>query len=354
MTFAPRRNRDRSPAVPMQPIVDPAGWYADELAANDDWIYPLSDSEIAELHDAVAAVEGRRLDIKAIGRGDFPLPRLGRAFAAVRDELLDGRGLVLIRGVPVAEMTRAQAAIAFWGIGAHFGQAVSQNGQGHLLGHVKDIGGDYGDARTRGYMTRAHMGFHSDRCDQVALFCLHPAKSGGESRVASAVALYNEILRRRPDLMAELVKDFYWSRHGEHSPGESPYYAMPIFSFEDGYMCVRGVSSHVYKSQGMPGVPDFTAKQIEALEFYKAVVDELAFDMEFRQGDIQILHSHVTLHSRRGFEDWREPHRRRHLLRLWLRDPAGRPIPAAYRAEIGGINVAGVALTTPLDVEEAA
>jgi hypothetical protein len=338
----------------MKPIVDPAGWYADELAAGDEWIYALSDREITELRGAVASVEARGLDIKAVRRADFALPSLGPALATMRDELLDGRGLVLIRGVPVADMTRAQSAIAFWGIGAHLGHAVSQNGQGHLLGHVKDIGGDYGEANTRGYMTSAHMGFHSDRCDYVGLLCLHPAKSGGESRVASAVTLYNEILRRRPDLMEELVQDFYWSRHGEHSPGESPHYAMPVFSFEDGYLCVRGVSSHIYKSQGMPGVPDFTEKQIEALELYKAVVEELAFDMEFRQGDIQILHSHVTLHSRRGFEDWPEPDRRRHLLRLWLRDPAGRPIPAAYREVVDGIRVEGVRFTTPLDVEEAA
>jgi hypothetical protein len=392
MTFAPRKNRDRAPAAPMQPIVDPAGWTKAELAANDDWIFRLSDADRAEIADAVEGVEARGLDIKDIGRDDFALPRLGEGLAAVRDELVNGRGFVLIRGLPVGDLTRRQSAIAYWGLSTHFGRAVSQNGKGHLLGHVKDVGGDYSRGDTRGYLTRAQLGFHVDRCDHVGLLCLQPAMKGGESRIASAVTLHNEILARRPvdrcdhvvllclqpamkggesriasavtlhneilarrpDLMAELVKDFYWSWIGEAPPGSEPWYLMPVFSFEDGYLCVRGVSSHIYKSRQLPGVPPFTDKQVEALDFFKEVVNEIAFDMAFDQGDIQILHNPVTLHSRRGFEDWPEPARKRHLLRLWIRDDGCRPIPAVYRGIISGIHVRDGALSTPLDVGEAA
>jgi hypothetical protein len=354
MTFRPQTNRDRKPAVPLQPIVDPAGWTAQDLAANEDWIYTLSSAECDEIAAAVAAIETKGGEIKDIGRADFALPTLAPRLDALHDEMLNGRGFVLIRGLPVADMTRAQAAISYWGLGAHFGRAVSQNARGHLLGHVKDVGGDYGDANTRGYLTNAHMGFHTDRCDYVGLLCLQPSKSGGESRIASAVTLHNEILARRPDLMAELVKDFSWSWVGEPPPGSLPYYKMPVFSFTEGYMCVRGVSTQIYKSQGMDGVPDFTDRQSEALEFYKQVVEEIAFDMEFRQGDIQLLHNHVTLHSRRGFIDWPEPDRRRHLLRLWLHDDGGRAVLPVYRKIIGGIHAQSGVLTTPLEEEQAA
>ena len=354
MGFMPRGNRQRVPAVPMQPIIDPASWTAQELAAKDDWIFTLSNTDCDEILGAVAALENRDLAIKNVGCHDFELPRVGPILSDLRDELLNGRGFVLIRGLPVAQMTREQSAMAYWGIGAHLGRAVSQNGKGHLLGHVKDVGGDYGDANTRGYLTNAHMGFHSDRCDYVGLLCLQPSKSGGESRIASAVTQYNEILARRPDLMEELVKDYCWSWVGEIPPGAPPYYKMPVFSFEDGYMCVRGVSTQIFKSQGMAGVPEFTDRQIEALEFYKTIVDEIAFDMEFRQGDIQILHNHVTLHSRRGFADWEEPDRRRHLLRLWLFDDGGRPVLPVYREVISGIHAESGVLSTPLEVEDAA
>lgn len=353
MGFFPRANRDRVLSVPMEPIVDPAGWTAAELAADDSWIYQLSAAECDEIASAVEAVEAQGLAIKDVCKDDFVLPSVASSLARLRDELLNGRGFVLIRGLPVAGMTRAQAAIAYWGLGSHFGRAVSQNNKGHLLGHVKDLGGDYNDANTRGYLTSAHMGFHSDRCDYVGLLCLQPARSGGESRIVSAVTLYNEILAQRPDLMEELVKDYCWSWVGEPPPGALPYYKMPVFSFENGYVCVRGVSTQIFKSQGMDGVPDFTERQIEALNFYKTVVDEIAFDMEFRQGDIQILHNHVTLHSRRGFTDWAEPERKRHLLRLWLYDDDGRPVLPVYRKVISGIHAANGNLCTPLDVDDA-
>lgn len=354
MVFAPRPQRDREPAVPMKPLIDPAGWTAEELAASDDWIYELSDAERSEISAAVAAIEKRRLDVKDVQRDDFVVPRFGKALSALRDEMLNGRGFVLIRGLQVAEFTRKQSAIAYWGLSCHLGRAVSQNGKGHLLGHVKDVGGDYGDANTRGYLTNAHMGFHSDRCDYVGLLCLQAAKSGGESRIVSAVTLHNEILARRPDLMEELVKDYCWSWVGEIPPDSKPFYEMPVFSFQDGFVCVRGVSSQIFKSQGMEGVPDFTERQVKALEFYKALVEELAFDMEFRQGDIQFLHNHVTLHSRREFSDWSNPDRRRHLLRLWLYDDDGRAVLPVYRQVIGGIHAEAGVLSTPLDAEAAA
>jgi hypothetical protein len=32
------------------------------------------------------------------------------------------------------------SAMAYWGVGTYFGNARSQNAQGHLLGHVYDLG----------------------------------------------------------------------------------------------------------------------------------------------------------------------------------------------------------------------
>ena len=131
MPYAPRTNRDRQPAVPMQLAIDPAAWTPDELAAKDDWIYELSGNECDQIVAAVDGIEKRGLDIKNIRKDDFQLAGFADDLAGVRDEFLNGRGFVLIRGVPVADMTREQSAIAFWGIGAHLGRAVSQNGKGH-------------------------------------------------------------------------------------------------------------------------------------------------------------------------------------------------------------------------------
>ena len=354
MTFRPAE-RMREPAIPMQPLVDPAGWRAADLAANDDWIYELSAEEKDDIRNAVAAVQRRGLDILAVTKENFPLPRLDAGLRTMYDELLEGRGFVLIRGLPIAEFDKTQAGIAFWGIGMRFGRALSQNPKGHLLGHVKDFGGDYADPHVRGYQTSAEMNFHSDQCDYVALLCVQPSKSGGASRIASSVTVYNEMLKESPELVQALVDDFYLTKHGEVSPGQRPWYKMPLFSFRDGYFTARGAGAHVMKAQNLPGVPKFTETQRAALRAYQQIARKVHFDMDFRPGDIQILHNHVTLHTRTAFEDWPEPERKRHLMRLWLNERAGgRPTVPGFRDEIQGIEVAGVAHCTPVDAFEPA
>ena len=82
--------------------------------------------------------------------------------------------------------------------------------------------------------------------------------------------------------------------------------------------------------------------------------------MEFRTGDIQLLCNHAILHSRTAYEDYEEPEKRRHLLRLWLACTDGPPLPHwmtdAYEGKLGdgrpnGFEVPGVALNAPLEAE---
>ena len=339
----------RKPAEPGKALVDPAEWYPGDLEDTEQWIYHLSAAETAEIDAGVAGVEERGLDIKDIRRDDFPLPTLGAALAEVRAELLDGRGLVLIRGLPVARMTRAQVAAALGAVGANLGTAVSQNAKGHVLGHVKDLGLDY--AKVRGFQTSAHMGFHADQCDILSLCCLHPARSGGVHRVCSSVALHNEMLKRRPDLVQELAWKFYRSRSDDVAPGETPYYRQGIFNYHDGYFAARGVSANIAKAQDLPGVPPFTAAQREALDMFKTLAEELAMEIKFRIGDMFFMLSHVTLHSRTAFEDWPEPERKRHILRMWLITHGARPLPDDFVRHQGGVRLDGVDLKAPLDAE---
>ena len=155
--------RLRQPVELMKPIVDPAGWYPADLEGNEDWIYRLNGREIAEIFDAVDFALGRNPDLSDIGPEEFPLPSLAPILSDMQLEVMEGRCFALLRGLPVEGRSIAQTAAAFWGIGTYFGDAVSQNGRGHLLGHVMDLGADYGKAR--GYMSKAEMYFHTDRAD---------------------------------------------------------------------------------------------------------------------------------------------------------------------------------------------
>jgi hypothetical protein len=345
----------RTPAKPMEPVIDAAAWTPDMLADVETFTYRLSGRDAEELVTGTTAFRRQGLPIEEVRRDNFPLDAFAAVLADVKRELIEGRGIVMLRGFPLDRLDREGQAIAYLGLGAYLGAAMSQNKQGHILGHVKDLGGDYEDPVTRGYMTRAEMRFHSDACDYVGLLCLQPAKSGGASRVASSVTVYNRMLERRPDLAQALCADWYRSRSGEMNPGDEPWIKSPIFCFHQGYFSALGLGAAVDKAYKLPGVPPMTAAQKEAIEVYRATVEDCAADMDFQPGDIQFLNNFVTLHTRRAYEDWLEPARKRHLLRLWLRDPASRPLPREIReGRTGrGVHLAGVKLIAPLDVEAA-
>lgn len=343
-------SRAHVPAVLMRPVDDPAGWTARDFDGDDAYLYRLSGAEVTEVLDAVAGAEARGLSLIDITRDTFPLPRFGRQMAAFRDEVMVGRGFVVLRGLPVEGRTRLQVAMAFWGLGAWMGRPLCQNRFGHLLGHVKDIGGDYSVGR--GYNTKAALAFHSDRSDILSLCCLRPAKSGGAHRIASSVTIYNRLLETRPDLVRELTWPFYRSRRGEIPEGEDrPWFRLEVFGVTDGYFACRPPGSVVMKAQGMPGVPELTSAQKEALAAFAALAGENALDIDFAPGDISYVQNFVTLHARTRFEDYPEPDRKRHLFRLWLGTDGARPLSDDIRREVAGLKVASELLQTPLDAE---
>lgn len=342
------------------PLFDnPQAWRGAALTDRSDWIHKLSPSEIDEVEAAVATLDASGRDILDFGIEDFPLPRLGQTLAGFRRELLHGRGFHLLRGLPMERYTLRQAAIAYWGVGLHVGEPVSQNGKGHVLGHVTNLGLNYADPEVRGYQTNARLPYHSDASDIVALLCLRTARSGGLSSVVSSTTVWNEMVKRRPDCARTLLEPLYYTRWGEVPAGKLPYEAVPVFAPFEGRMITNYVRSAVTKAQALPGVPRLTAAQIEAMDMLDALTadPELYLDMEFRPGDIQLVSNHSVFHSRTAYEDWPDAGERRHLLRLWLACPAGPALPGFMYERLGqtpsgrpdGIRVAGVRLVAPLE-----
>ena len=45
---------------------------------------------------------------------------------------------------------------------------------------------------------------------------------------------------------------------------------------------------------------------------------------------MQLVNNYAIVHSRTPFEDFDEPDRKRHLLRLWLAVPGSQPLPADW------------------------
>ena len=214
-----------------------AAWYGPEMTRRDDWLMPLSPAEIAEIEHATKALASRDADIAAMTARDFPLPSLGpKLKARVRDEVLNGRGFLLLRGLPVERWSMREAATAFFGLGTHLGSARSQNGKGHVLGHVQDLGLDVNDPNVRIYQTNERQTYHTDSCDIVGLLCLKTAQSGGLSALVSSTTIFNEMRRRRPDLLKLLFQPLATDRRGEVPEGQKPYFEIPVFNWHKGFL----------------------------------------------------------------------------------------------------------------------
>ncbi len=356
---AQRPTKPLLPPMPPGPIGGPSAWRGADMATSEEWIYALSDREIEEIDRALAEVKRRKIEILDISRAEFALPTLGPALDRIHRELLHGRGFVLIRGIPRHNYSTPDMATIFWGIGAYLGRAVSQNAKGHVLGHVRDLGYKIDDPNVRTYQTTRRQYYHADSCDFVALMCLQKARSGGYSTIVSSVTLYNEMLARDPELARALFEPFCVDRRGEIPPGMKPYYTIPVFNWHAGLLTSYYVRRYIESAQRFEDVPRFTERQLRALDLLDSLADDpsLHLQMDFESGDIQVLHNHQILHDRTAFEDWGEPEKKRHLLRLWLCPPDGRPMPEVFTqrwgsVEIGnrgGIMVAGVRLNAPLE-----
>jgi hypothetical protein len=347
--------------MPMKAIEGSAAWRGQNLGNSRDFTHQLTAAEIAEIDAAVQVTMQAGIDHIAIDCRNFALPQLGARLLLIRDDvLLAGRGFIVIRGLPVERYSTQEAAAAFLGIGAYFGKPVSQNGKGHILGHVKDLGRSIDDPTARIYQTTHRQTFHTDSADIVALLCLKTAKAGGLSRIVSSIFLYNEMFRRRPDLAAVLFEPVCFDRRGEVPAGRKGYYETPIFHwYADQLSVIYGNRYYIESAQRFPDAPRLTVKQTEALDLFDELANDPSnyLDIEFKPGDIQLIQNHVILHDRTDYEDWPEPERKRHLLRLWLCPPNGRPLPPVFADRYGGIEIGnrggivlpGVRMVAPME-----
>lgn len=321
----------RIPAQRMQPVREPAAWTAADLADTESWLYQLDGAEIDELAAAVSAHDHDGVDVMSLGRGDFPLATLGPRLAEIRERIVYGLGYALLRGLPVDDFGKRGAALAFWGVSQHLGDGVwSQNERGHVLGHVTDIGQSKSNPNQRGPYSAESLPFHVDCGDIVGLLCQETPVSGGESSIVSSITVHNEILKRRPDLLEVLYQPYYRDRRGEVPPGMKPWYKIPIFNVHRGYFSATIEPTYIGSAHRFEEVPEMTAIEREAFELAQEISDELRFDAGFARGDMQFLNNHVIFHTRRAFEDVDNPDKKRHLLRIWLKNLDGRPLPDAF------------------------
>ena len=315
-------------AILTSPFDSGLAWKGADMQRSDAWLYRFSQRALDEIDAAVETITARGLEPSEITKETFSVPSLVPDLARIAHELENGRGFVQMKGLRLAG--EAEAETVFWGISAHLGRAIPQNPQGDLIGHVRDEGLDITKGDVRAYQTRVSQGFHTDIAgDVVGLMCLRSAKSGGKSRVASAMAVYNELLARYPHHVGLLYNGYNVDWRGEQAQGAPPVYREPIYAYVDGKLTCRFSPRFIRTAQEKTGVKLSTVEE-EAISAVQALSEELCFEIEFDPGDIQYINNLAILHGRTGYEDYAEPERRRHLLRVWLNVPGARKLPAEF------------------------
>tara|TARA_Y100000588_G_scaffold260704_1_gene275276 strand:- start:1029 stop:2096 length:1068 start_codon:yes stop_codon:yes gene_type:complete len=315
-------------------------WTGTEIENDPRWRFDLSDTDIAEIERADAALQVRGVDWRHMTREDFPLEGLAEKLTYIQTELEDGSGMARLARLPV-ERFAGRLRHIWYGIGLHLGTPVTQDYRGMLMRDIEDKKEDTdalldhrlttrdgklfksSKART---LSNGPLRFHTDRCDVVGLLCVSPAKSGGISQVASSVRVHNAMLDRRPDLAALLYAPYHRSRQGEEFGGEKMTYPLPVFGQRDGRFTSHYSRTYVEAAEEIDPRNKLTAQQVEALDTLAELAAEFCMSFRFQTGDMQFLNNHVIYHARTAYQD-DGGSQGRLLHRLWLSMPNSRGLP---------------------------
>jgi len=317
----------------MPSLSHPSNWRATDLQQDQSWILSIDEQARQEMIKAVVAVADPNKTLFDYRREDFIWPRTNAFLSAALQEVKNRRGIALIKGLPRANLTAHQFEILTWGLGLHAGVPRPQGKETQYISAVRDAGVSYRTGTGRGYSSNADLDFHTDSSDIVFLSCFNKAVSGGKTIVSSSMAGHDVMVREYPEQAKWLYEPIAFSRQGEQSPDEGPFVMQPVFSAQNDKWFGRWNWNRVRSAQKIEGAPQLSAEHHAALVQFDRVMrrPDIAFEMWLEPGDLQIINSHVTLHSRTEFTDHDDPDQKRLLYRLWIAPPDSEPLPACWR-----------------------
>lgn len=304
-------------------IDGPAAWRGRDLAS-PDWVRTLSPETLDEIGAALERLRRRGATLADVGIDDFVLPSFATTAAAIRDDLARGRRFAVLRGLPVETCSEADIGMIFWGIGAQFGRGMPQSHLGDRLGHVIDLSDE--EAAPRVYHAGGALDMHTDSCDVVALLCLRTARSGGASRIASAMEIHNRLLAADPRHLDVFYEGFRYRimEADARAAGRPPLvpYRVPVYRRTNGWLNCYFIRPYIERAIAAGDV-ELSRAERAALDAFDAIAGEpgLCLEMMFEPGDVQFLNNRAVLHGRTDYEDHPAKSQRRHLLRLWLTMP---------------------------------
>lgn len=301
-----------------EPVEGPSVWTGSDLQRDASWVYELSAAQVDDLDRALGESKRRGLQLAEITRDTFSLPSLADDLARLLNELRDGRGFAAVRGFPVDGYALEDVEKMYWGLCAHLGTGVTQNSEAGLIHCVTD-GKLRPQMGTRGVGNPGPVGLHIDLADCVVLCCVRQAPDNPFSTVASAMHVYNEILRQHPEWLPRLYEGFVWTRRSEQNDDETPVsnYKVPAYSYAQGVLTCRFNAG--WSRTGMQELgQEFTEEETEIFRFIQEVASESCLSFPLHRGDIAFCNNYTVFHGRAGHDPVEEEERKRLLLRIWM------------------------------------
>lgn len=310
-------------------ITDSRAWTVESIDDGASWRYTLTPACFAELDAFLAQRRGQSLPTTEVRIESADFPACAALLADALIALESGRGFAIVEHVSLDRYSREEAQEIYWVVGQLLGAPFAQDVKGTLLYDVRDMGQDVSKG-ARFSVSNLESSFHMDHCfgdpipDILGLLSLHGAKSGGWSQFLSAYTLHNELLTQYPDSLTTLYDTWYFDRRGQFKEGEKPVFEAPIFRWDAQGLHIRYLYYYIQVGQEKMGEP-FSAAQAQALEAVEATLarQDLHVEMLLEPGQMLFTSNHWLLHNRTSFEDYPEPERRRHLVRLWLSNRNG-------------------------------
>tara|TARA_Y100001968_G_scaffold327396_1_gene372354 strand:- start:599 stop:1678 length:1080 start_codon:yes stop_codon:yes gene_type:complete len=312
---------------------DIAKWRSEDLLKDQSWIFRIEKGAAKKMAETIKKTWTPESSLLDYSMDDFELGQGIETILLAAHKAHLGMGLTLVKGLPRDLLNEQEFELLIWAIGLHLGVARPQGKATQYISEVRNTGMNYRSAGGRGYNSNASLDFHTDGCDLVGLACYNTAKSGGQSIISSSVSAWDALQREYPELAEVARQDFCFSRNQEQAPDEAPFYAQPLYDFEDGNIFGKWNRNRVTTAQQLEGVTELTSSQQKCTDILDQILrrPEHMFTMWLEPGDLQFMNNHVMLHSRTEFEDYKDPEKKRLLYRLWIAPPNSVKLPKSWQ-----------------------
>ena len=242
-------------------------------------------------------------------------------------------GFALFRDFASADDDTSIIAERLTGLANELGIPIAQNEKGIVVDDVRDFS-DSEPFDNRGYRSKGELTPHTDPATLILLYCVNPARSGGENQLVQIAAIHAVMAERYPQYLPHLMAGYRYWLPSETVPGEGVIsdWARPILASAQGVVSCVYYRPYIERAAQLLGQP-LTTVQVEALDCFDSLAasPELQVQFTLHSGDAMVLHNRAVMHARSDYEDWPDSARRRHLLRIWIDAPDLRRIPSEHQ-----------------------